>query len=172
MQNLKSSFILGIILVVIGGVLLLKSLDIVYLNWDSIGSLVLIFFGAYHLGSWVINRKNQGLLFTGTLMFIYGILFLFCSWYTWNLISNYWPVLIIAPGLGFLFMYLLGNKDMGVLITSLILLGTGVIFLLRNFYYYNFWPVIIIVIGLLLIWKGRRDKKDDEESGDFSGTEN
>jgi len=163
MNTNKTTLFFGIILVAVGGVLLLKSFDIFYLKWDTVGSVILIFFGAYQLGAWVLNRKNYGLLFPGTLMLIYGLLFLLCSWNTWNLINNLWPVFIIAPGIAFLLMYLFGNKEPGLLVASSIMMVIGFIFLSRNYFYYDFWPVMIIVVGVFLIWKGRKDKQKPEE---------
>ena len=154
----KTTFLFGVILIAIGGILLLKSFDIFYLKWDTIGSVILIFFGAYQLGAWALNRKNYGLLFPGTIMLIYGLVFLLCSWNSWNLLSDLWPVFILAPGVAFLLMYFFGNKETGLLVTAIIMLGIGFIFLSQNFFYYNFWPVIIIVIGILLIWKGKKDR--------------
>ena len=91
-------------------------------------------------------------------MLIYGLVFLLCSWNSWNLLSDLWPVFILAPGVAFLLMYFFGNKETGLLVTAIIMLGIGFIFLSQNFFYYNFWPVIIIVIGILLIWKGKKDR--------------
>ena len=143
MKSVKSSFLFGLVLIVIGGFLLLKSLDLFNFRWDTLGALIMIAFGLFQLGAWWFNKKNYGLIFPGTLMLIYGGIFLICSMNTWNLLDHLWPLFIIAPSIGFILMYFLGKKETGVLVTGLILLAAGLIFLAQNYFFFEFWPVIL-----------------------------
>jgi len=97
----------------------------------------------------------------GLLIISFGVLFLLnnlniTDFDISQLISTYWPVLLVLFGLS-----LLSNKDnKGELISGLIITFLGVVFLGRNtgLFYVNlsvfwklFWPTIIIIAGLSLL---------------------
>lgn len=79
-----------------------------------------------------------------------------------DLISTYWPSILILMGL-----IGLVSKDSSTL-SNLVVLGLGVFFLLRNLGYINIsiwqilWPSILIIIGLSIIFdKGTRKHKSE-----------
>jgi hypothetical protein len=76
-----------------------------------------------------------------------------------------WPVFLLAPGIGFLFLFFLGDKNKALLWPAGILTLLGLLFILRYLEYLRYWPVILIVFGIVLIfWKKRRavEKESDQ----------
>ena len=62
-----------------------------------------------------------------------------------------WPVLLIAPGLGFLLMHVLRANRQLYLYPGIILIGFGLLFFLRKINYIKYWPVLLIITGIVLI---------------------
>jgi hypothetical protein len=48
-------------------------------------------------------------------------------------------------------MYLLGQREKGMLIPASILTGLGILFMLSKTGVMRYWPVILIIIGIILI---------------------
>jgi hypothetical protein len=64
-----------------------------------------------------------------------------------------WPFFLIGPGMGFYLMYFLGEKEKGLLIPAAILVGMGLLFILKFSHILKYWSVILIGTGLYLIYK-------------------
>jgi len=71
-----------------------------------------------------------------------------------------WPYFMIGPGLGFLLMYIFGQRETALLIPGGILLGLGILFLLGEGTARFFWPILLIVIGFWLLLRGRQKKQE------------
>ena len=63
---------------------------------------------------------------------IVGLLFLYCELDGWWRMQDLWPVFILAPGVGFILMFLFGSPDRGVLVPGTLLLVIGIVFLSAN----------------------------------------
>jgi hypothetical protein len=57
----------------------------------------------------------------------------------------------MAPGVGFIMMYLLGEQEVGLLVPGGILLAVGILFLSANDWAWKWWPVVLIVVGALIL---------------------
>ena len=158
----KSTAIFGTILIMIGGILLLDNLNFWHFRWDTTGGWVMFFLGAYFYYVGFNSKKRAGVVFPGTILVIYGLLFLACSWHTWNLLETYWPVFLLGPGLAFIVTYFAGRRETGLLVPGFILTGLAFIFYFREQYYLEFWPLVIILVGAFLIWKGYQSRQKNE----------
>ena len=149
------SFIPGLLLIFVGAGILLANLGMFSLA--GLWPLLLVLGGAIFLVSWLRDRGNYGLLMPATVLIVFGILFLYCEQYGWWNMSSLWPVFMLGPGLGFILMYLFGERDGGLLIPGTILLVVGVFFLSMGRWSGRWWPAVLIIIGaVLLIWPPRK----------------
>ncbi len=150
------SLIAGIILIVIGLVILGDNLGFFYVTWDTFWPWFLIIGGVLFLMGWMSDREKYGLLMPASILIVYGFMFLWAAYDGWWYMDTLWPFFLIGPGLGFLLMYLLGNKETGLLVPAAILLGLGLIFLLGSGTARFFWPILLIGIGIILLFRSRR----------------
>lgn len=154
MASTRSNAWPGIILILIGILLLLPRFTSFHLHtlWPFIVLATGIGFVAGFLG----NRSNVGLLMPGAIFIVAGLVFLYCAAEGWYAMRTLWPYFILAPGLGFVLMYLLGPKEHGLLIPGGILLAIGAFFLLRRTNLDYLWPVLLIGLGIVLLLTSRK----------------
>ena len=149
MQTHPRSLAPGITLVALGILFLIPRLFHVHLAdlWPllMIGGGVAFFFG------FIADRSNYGLLMPGTILTVIGLLIFYCTVEGWYMMETLWPFFIIAPGLGFVLMYLFGRKERGLLIPAGILLAVGSFFLLARSEYDYLWPLVLIAFGVFLL---------------------
>jgi|GEM_PF-138821 len=165
MKDKYSSLIPGILLVLAGILLLLHNLHIYRLSWSTFYPLALLFLGLWFFAKAALE-KNAGLVFSGSLLFLFGTFFFLRNvldlWWTDELL--FWPVFLIIPGLSFLIMYLFRPREWGILVTAVILLFLGGMALGKNLGWYyeypifawgrKYWPVLLIVLGIYLVVQG------------------
>ena len=89
----------------------------------------------------------------GTILIVYGLVFWYCSADDWYYMQYLWPFFLIGPGMGFYLMYFLAEKEKGLLIPASILVGMGLLFILKFSHILKYWSVILIGTGLYLIYK-------------------
>lgn len=103
-------------------------------------------------------RENSGRIFWGLVLIVVGGLFLLESLHkadAGEIISQYWPVILILVGLWILFSSGFRNT-----LSALVLMAVGAIFLLINLGVFEHnvwnyaWPLGIVVLGLWLILRG------------------
>lgn len=102
------------------------------------------------------NQRFYGTLGVGLFLLLTGIFLLlnnFEIFYTRN-VWDYWPIIIIAIGLGRLFdaQYSWEYRK------AVMILFWGAWFLISELHifglsYRNFWPIILIGIGISILWK-------------------
>jgi hypothetical protein len=167
MQKDTRSLIWGIILIIIGFLFLGSNLDWFSFYWGDLWPSALILGGLFFWIGWLFNRKEYGLLMPGTILIVYGIMFQYSALNGWYYMDENWPGFLLGPGLGFLFMYLLGDRNKGLLIPAFILIGLASIFWFdANFQY--IWPLVLIAVGIYLLFKNRFGSSEQAESVDQS----
>ena len=159
-----SDMVIGVGLVILGILFLSENFGYLSFDFQNVWPVFVLLAG---VGFWIgfyQDRKNYGLLMPGSILIIYGILFLYSSVEGWYLMSYWWPIFILGPGIGFFMMYIFGEKEKGMLIPASILTGISVLFLIGYSGIWRYWPVIMIVVGLVLIFRYQlnRDKKSEE----------
>jgi hypothetical protein len=172
MQKETRSLIWGIILILIGFLFLGNNLDWFYFDWHDLWPTVLILGGIFFWLGWLSNRKEFGLLMPGSILLVYGIMFQYSALNGWYYMDELWPGFLLGPGLGFLFMYLLGNREKGLLVPAFILIGLAALFWIGHDVFEYFWPLLLIGIGLYLLFKNRFRQTDQTESDQTSDQEN
>lgn len=167
----------GLILIVIGLVFLLESLDICSFQWSHILIIlgVLFYVNAF-------TSMDKGAVFPGTILLLIGLLFLLKSghilydpWYV------LWPLFPAIVGFAFIVLFIFRPGDWGLLIPGGILMLFGIIFLADNYGCIGFdpgyiisryWPLILIVIGVKLLLDARVIRRIKESKDDETGTDN
>jgi predicted membrane protein len=106
-----------------------------------------------------MTRDYQGRIFAGILIIVIGVIFLLGSLDridVGDLITDYWPLILIAVGLWHLLAH--NFRQVG---TGLILIAVGSVFMLIKWgilstnFWSVFWPVLIIAVGLWILLKPR-----------------
>lgn len=156
-----SDFIIGLGLIILGAIFLFENFGYIEFDFQVMWPLLLILGGLSFWIGYFRSRQDYGLLMPGTILIVYGLMFWFCAIEGWWNLEYLWPGFMLAPGLGFVFMYLFGRKEKGLLIPAGILIGMSAIFAFRYTTVLRFWPVVLIGIGIYLIYK-HSDKTTQE----------
>jgi hypothetical protein len=144
----------GILLIILGILLLAGNLG--YFSLLDFWPLLIVLAGILFLIQWFGDRANYGLLLPSTILIVTGLLFLYCQLDGWYHMGDLWPIFIIAPGAGFILMYLAGDQDAGLLVPGGILLAVGTVFLSANEWAWRWWPALLIVAGALILLRPPR----------------
>ncbi|GAB4379611.1 MAG: hypothetical protein Kow0042_29160 [Calditrichia bacterium] len=163
MRGETKALIWGIILIVVGLIFLGNNLGWFYFSWENFWPLLMIGGGLLFWIGWFAKREEIGLIMPGTILILYGLLFLYCTYYDWYLMNEYWPVFLFAPGLGFLLMYVLGPHERGLLVPAGVLILLSILFWSGRDVFRFFWPILLIAIGLYLLIKSRRKASEAPE---------
>ncbi|RPH37952.1 hypothetical protein EHM92_01365 [bacterium] len=145
----------GIILIVLGVLFLIANFADVHLG--SFWPIFVLGLGVAFIIMFFRDRNNYGVLMPGTILTVIGILFFACTFYGWDQMEYLWPFFIIAPGLGFLMIYLFGKQERGLLIPAGILTGLGLVFLLGVNDSEYLWPGMLILVGILFLIKWKKE---------------
>jgi hypothetical protein len=155
----RSDIIIGIILIILGILFLADNLDYVAIDFTDIWPLLMVLGGAAFWIGYFQNKKNYGLIMPGTILIVYGLVFWYCQAAGWDYMQYLWPFFLIGPGIGIYLMYILGEKENGLLIPAGILVGMGLLFILRYTGILKYWSVLLIIFGAYLIYKHLKAEK-------------
>ncbi len=159
-QN-RGGLVTGIILILFGALFLLfnvadrafEALDIGFRMWRLWPMVVVLIGLAFYspIFIWWKERQNViGFAMPGTIFLVNGLLLLYQivsgDWDSW---AYAWAFEPIAVGLGLLMMYVLGNREQGVLIAAGIVGGIGLLFLI--IFGSMFGGLLVSIIGPLLL---------------------
>lgn len=158
----------GIALILLGTVLLIGNLTDV--GMDRLWPLFPMAVGIAFWTGWFLNRRNTGFVMPGTILVVLSLLFFYCNWFGWDHMNTLWPVYILAPGLGFVAMYLTGGRqDRGQLVPALILGLVSVLMFFFSLGFSEYWPVFLIMIGIFMVLLSRRPIKSESDHPGDSG---
>ena len=151
----------GIILVALGLILLLGTLDLFFFHW----SLILLITGIL-LFVLAFSSEDKGGVFPGSILLMLG-LFYYLRFHgvmddPWYLL---WPIFPTIIGAAFLILFIFRPGDWGLLIPAGILLFLGLLFF-ANVYdiicwnplrlIQRYWPLILILVGAKLLLSARK----------------
>ncbi len=166
--------IMGSLLIILGAAFLLRNMGIVDFEFRGLWPWLLIVPGVIFWIVFFVNKTHYRLILPGTILITYGALFLWVNSFHIGQMHTWWPVFILGPGLGFLLMYVLGQREPAHLRTGSFLTLLAIAFFVLEANPDLFWPVLLIGIGILMLGKGVKDrqalKSDTTVSENESGT--
>lgn len=151
----SNSKYLGFLFVILGFLFLMDNLNVFTINW----SLYIILTGLLLVIVYFLKKELVIFLLPGTMLLIYGILFLYCALTDWQNMVWLWPVLFIAPGIGFLLLYFLKNREPIYSVPGILLIVFGALFFVRKMAYIKFWPIVLIVFGIVYLVRFYQNKE-------------
>ncbi len=149
MKKKSGELVWGFFLVVLGIVFLISNLS--HVGMEKMWPVFPLAIGLAFIAGYFYEKKNYGLLMPGTILLVISALFFYCIIAGWWRMETLWPVFILAPGFGFLAMYLGGEKEQGLLIPAAILTAIGAVFLFVRVGLGDYWPMFLVLAGVLLI---------------------
>ncbi len=171
MSEKKRSIVPGVVLILIGAAFLLQQLRILDFTWRESYPFILMAVGAVFLIT-IFTKGDRGASFPATVLLVLGIFFFLRNFGYFSLdyyfydLRDYWPIFLIAFGLGFIVLFLFKSDDWGVLVPGGLLLFFGAVFFLNTIdilYWRNitdFWPVILIAVGVSIVINNLRKRPE------------
>ncbi len=171
MTEKKGSLLPGIVFIIVGLWLFARRFHFFSPHSYRIYPILLICFALF-LFFETIRRRHSGALFWGVVMLVVGGFYFLRNFeiIPHFYIDEYWPIFLLALGLGFITLFIYHPRDWGVLIPGVLFLFFGMGFSLRSideFFWRwehileNYWPIILIVIGLGVFMSGlQRNPKE------------
>jgi hypothetical protein len=143
---------LGVILIFLGGFFLLENLNIIEFNFLQIWPAIVILGGIGFWLGYLANRKQTALIMPGTILILYGALFMYCNIFGWIFMERLWPVFLLGPGIGFFILYFLGKRERSLILPGTLLTVLGLLFIFRYLPYLKYWPTLLIIGGVIIIF--------------------
>lgn len=172
----KNNMLIGILLLGLGVFALLNSFNIISYSlelWRFWPFFILIPGLIFEISYFNSDHRLYGLLMPGGILTTIGSIFMICSLLGWNHMVYLWPWFAGSVGVGFMQMYLFGNRDRVFYWLGLGFIGPAVfssIVLLFNIKGSMIFPGILIIVGGVLLLNSReKDRavykvsKDKEE---------
>ncbi|HHS12717.1 MAG TPA: hypothetical protein ENN03_02985 [bacterium] len=165
MSERKSSVWPGIVFIFVGLWFLAKQFVAVGYFWDMAYPVILAALGIFLIIRGTESRQSNA-LFWGVTLFAGGAFFLLRNYelIPWLYPDEYWPVFLMAPGLGFIALFIQNPRDWGNLIPGAFLLFFGLRMVSRSFfwggerYFRQFWPLLLVFIGIGALYSGLKDR--------------
>ena len=158
----------GIMLIALGVLFLIANLS--HYNLESLWPVFVLGPGVAFIVMFFRDRNNYGVLMPGTILTVIGLLFFACTMYGWDQMERLWPLFIMAPGLGFVMMYLFGKHERGLLIPAGILTGLGLVFLMGINESDYLSPAVLILLGLLFLIRWKKEDPAGKQAKAPEGT--
>ena len=155
----------GFVLVIVGVLSVLNYYDIININLWELWPLVILALGLmFEVWYFISIKKEAGLLVPGGILITIASNFIICIMVRGPVKNLPGFAVRSAPGIGLLQMYLFGEKILGVLVASLVLLSIGGFFLLINMSIFinfglGFAVVLILIGGFLIFGKEHNDSR-------------
>lgn len=165
----KKDLMLGLLIVSAGVVILLGKLGVFGFLGRTLWPLVLLLPGLLLHVLFFGRRASAAILIPGGILTVYGVLFLICSIWGWDLMGTLWPVLILGIAIGLYEYYLYETPRpgavlptaLGLVLLSVVLLiftwlDTGALYIIA---------LVLIVTGIWLIYGRNRGKGGKSSRG-------
>ena len=155
----RSNIMMGIALIIFGILFLSDSLYDISYNMGDFWPIFIILIGVSFLVSFWHKRSNYGVLMPGTILTVYGLMFLLSTSFGWHNMERLWPGFLFGPGLGFAMMYFFGSREKGLLVPAFILILLALLFWGSFTFLFKFWPIFLILFAIYLIRRGYLKQK-------------
>jgi hypothetical protein len=166
MSRRRNSLVPGLVLVGLGLVLLVNRLEWAEVRWFHIYPLILIALGVSSALS-IRGRGNSQGIFPTFFFLTIGIFFVLRNYglIPRLYVGEFWPIFLIAPGLGLIATFLFVPSEWRMLIPGGALVVFGCLLMADKLGYveiyrlWDYWPVLLIALGLSIFFKGYKQVK-------------
>jgi hypothetical protein len=111
-----SSYVMGLVLVVVGGIWLLGNLNIIPdLDWGTLWPLIPLAIGLGFHAMFFLRGRDAGVLVPGGILTTYGLFWLLQNFTTWRLSGDLWGIYPLGVAIGLFELYLFGGRQPGLL---------------------------------------------------------
>ncbi len=166
----RKSAIPGICLIVIGLWLLMYRLTRFSSLWMNVYPIALVLF-ALMLFWEFIRRKNSSSLFWSAFVLAVALFYLLRNFrlIPYLFLEDYWPIFLLAVGIGLLAVFLFRPRDWGVLFPACIFLFLGAVMACQTLFgltgerihrMLHLWPLILILAGAGIIANGLQKRSN------------
>ncbi|MCH4890602.1 hypothetical protein EZV73_23675 [Acidaminobacter sp. JC074] len=161
----KNHSVLGIILLAMGVIALLNTLNIINFSFSiwRLWPLIFLIPGLVFELNYFNNNGSVGLVIPGGILTTVGLLFMICSIFGYQHMTYLWPWFLGSVGVGLYQFYVFGDRERPVFWVSFGFLAfavTSTVLSLLSFRGSFVFLIILIVVGLVLLKESRN--KDDE----------
>ncbi|UNK20077.1 hypothetical protein MNQ98_08700 [Paenibacillus sp. N3/727] len=158
----KKDLMLGLFIVTAGVVILLGKLGVFGFLGRTLWPIVLLLPGLLLHVLFFGRRASAAILIPGGILTVYGVLFLICSFWGWDLMHSLWPILILGIAVGLYEYYLYERPRPGAVFPTalgLMLLSVVIfIFTWLNTGAFYIIALVLIAAGIWLIYGRNRTK--------------
>jgi len=183
MNKNNSTLLVGLIFILVGVGLLLDRVHLFNFGWVQIYPIIFLIIAALSFLNAAGGQRNSA--FWGGIFAVLGLFFLLRNFsiipFFW--FAEFWPIILIALGVGFIVLYIFNPRDWGVLIPGFILLFIGGLFALGSMDVINdvfeftfnilsiYWPLLLVLFGISLILNSLRTTKESDSDKTISDAE-
>ena len=158
----NSAPLFAVALILIGSALLLDRLDVIRFGFHMMLWTIVMVFGLVRVLQG-FSRGRKGIIFWGTLLFLYGLFFLLRSSDYFDVrMGLFFPATFLIVGIALLMMFLNNYREWELLIPASLMCGIGVAFVLGEAGYVDrydvwetlrmYWPLgLVLVVFLCLV---------------------
>jgi len=159
MNKKLAPILTGVMLILVGLGILFHEMNIYYFEWSKTWPIILIIIAIFSFIKVLAGQKKE--IFSAVFFATLGVFFvlrnygfIYDYWF-----DEFWPIFLIAPGLGFIGLFIVNPKDWGALIPGVALLTIGSFFTLEQFDIFEnfveitevYWPLVLVLAGILLV---------------------
>ncbi|MBN1561007.1 hypothetical protein JW998_12210 [candidate division KSB1 bacterium] len=174
MNKNYSSLTIGLIFILAGAGLLLDRMRLFDFGWKEIYPVIFLLIAVFSFINAFSGQRNSA--FWGGAFGALGVFFFLRNFelipFYW--FNEFWPLFLLAPGVGFITLFIFNPRDWGVLIPGVILGGLGLLFILDSLdliqdlfsivfdAIWTYWPLVLVLIGIGLILSSCKRKETDD----------
>jgi hypothetical protein len=151
MRQVRSIFILAVVIIVAGAALSLENMGVIsgasrfwpgFINVLGTGFCILFF----------NRRKNDlALLWLGTALNLLGLFFFFLNFTSWRHMTTLWPVFLGIAGVSFLVLYGSGRARIFLFLAVALIMLSAVFYLVFGVSL-TLWPLSLVAFGVSLLF--------------------
>ena len=151
MKNVRSVFVLAVILIIAGLILTLENTGFIKGASKLWPLFPLAAGGGFLLLYFEYKRTDIALLFLGTVLILLSVFFLFLNYTAWSLTATLWPLFLGIAGAGFLPMYFSSRVRLFLFLAIGLILLAGVFYLVFGVSL-ALWPLSLVAFGASLLF--------------------
>jgi hypothetical protein len=150
MRQVRSIFVLAIVLMAAGAVLTLENMRIISGASKQWPAFLIILGIGFEILFFERKRNDLAILWLGTALILLGIFFFYLNYTSWMKMVKLWPLFLEIAGASFFVLYVKGRISI-FLFLAVALLMLGAVFYLVFGVSLMLWPLSLVAFGISLL---------------------